>query len=58
MPAQADSISPMTMPVAIADSLLPQAAPQADSVAGARLPEPFAPLLDTLRIQRLQDAGI
>lgn len=47
MPAQADSISPITMPVAIADS-----------VAGARLPEPFAPLLDTLRIQRLQDAGI
>ena len=58
MPAQADSISPITVPVAIADSLLPQASPQADSVAAARLPEPFAPLLDTLRIQRLQDAGI
>lgn len=60
MQTSADSIlsAPGAVPVAVADSLLPQAAPLPDSVAAARLPRPFEPLLDTLRIQSLQEAGL
>lgn len=65
MPQQADSILSQTPPVAsdaaaVVQPLQPHESQPghilADTLAGARYPEPFVPSLDTLRLQRLQQA--